>query len=407
MKETWKILNGQINKKSKGKQISTEFNGDESTITGDKTIANGFNNFFVNNGPLLAKRIPKSKDSFTQFLPDKIEDTMFLQPVTEEEIMQQVKNAKNKKSKDHDQIDMCLVKKIIPIIVKPLAHICNTSLMNGIFPDRMKIARVIPLFKNGDVKEFSHYRPVSILPQFSKILEKVFHNRLMSFINDKQILNISQFGFRKNMSTALAIIELVEEITTAIDEGKTTVGVFIDLKKAFDTVDHNILVKQLEHYGIRGLAKNWVCSYLENRRQYVCINDSNSECLDVKCGVPQGSILGSALFILYVNDMCIVSKSLKSILFADETNLFYAGKDLDEVCTIISRELNILHIWFQVNKLSLNVATTNFMIFGNKRFEENSMISINGMNINRVYVTKFIGVHIDSKLNWNEHISVI
>ena len=408
MKETWKILNGLINKKSKGKQISTEFNGDESTITGDKTIANGFNNFFVNIGPSLAKIIPKCKDSlFTQFLPDKIEDTMFLQPVTEEDIMQQVNNAKNNKSKDHDQFDMCLVKKIIPYIVKPLAHICNTSLMNGIFPDRMKIARVIPLFKNGDVKEFSNYRPVSILPQFSQILEKVFHNRLMSFINDKQILNNSQFGFRKNMSTALAIIELVEEITTAIAEGKTTVGVFIDLKKAFDTVDHNILVKKLEHYGIRGLAKYWVCSYLESRRQYVCINDSNSYCLDVKCGVPQGSILGPALFILYVNDMCNVSKSLKSILFADDTNLFYAGNDLDEVCKIVSRELNILHIWFQVNKLSLNVAKTNFMIFGNKRFEENYMISINGMNINRVYVTKFIGVHIDSKLNWNEHICVI
>ena len=120
--------------------------------------------------------------------------------------MQQVKNAKNKKSKDHDQFDMCLVKKIIPYIVKPLAHICHTSLINGIFPDRMKIARVIPLFKNGDVKEFSNYRPVSILPQFSKILEKVFDNRLMSLINDKQILNNSQFGFRKNMSTALAII---------------------------------------------------------------------------------------------------------------------------------------------------------------------------------------------------------
>ena len=298
-----------------------------------------------------------------------------------EEILQLVVNAKSKKSKDHDQFDMCLVKKVIPHIVKPLAHICNTSLMNGIFPDRMKIARVIPLFKNGDVKEFSNYRPVSILSQFSKILEKVFHNRLMSFINDKQILNNSQFGFRKNISTALAIIELVEEIITAIVEGKNTVGVFIDLKKAFDTVDHNILAKKLEHYGIRGLAKDWVCSYLENRRQYVCTNDSNSECLDVKCGVPQGSILGPALFILYVIDMCNVSKSLKYILFADDTNLFYAGKDLNEVCELVSRELNILHMWFQVNKLSLNVAKTNFMIFGNKRYEENYMVCINGMNM--------------------------
>ena len=327
MKETWKILNGLINKKTKGKQISMEFNGDDSKITEDKAIANGFNNFFVNIGPSLEKRIPKFNDIlFTQYLPDKIDDTMFLQPVTEEDILQLVVNAKSKKSKDHDQFDMCLVKKIIPHIVKPLAHICNTSLMNGIFPDRMKIARVIPLLKNGDVKEFSNYRPVSILSQFSKILEKVFHNRLMSFINDKQILNNSQFGFRKNMSTAMAIIELVEEITTAIDEGKTTVGVFINLKKAFDTVDHNILAKKLEHYGIRGLAKDWVCSYLANRTQYVCINYSNSDCLDVKCRVPQGSILGTALFILYVNDMCNVSKSLKSILFADDTNLFMQGR---------------------------------------------------------------------------------
>ena len=228
---------------------------------------------------------------------------------------------------------------------EPLANICNISLMNGIFPDRMKIARVIPLFKNGDVKEFSNDRPVSILPQFSKIVEKVFHNRLMSFINDKQILNNSQFGFRKNMSTALAIIELVEEITTAIDEGKTTVGVFIDLKR--HSIRSTIIYwsRNWNTMELEDWLKNWVCSYLENRRQYVCINDSNSECLDVKCGVPHGSILGPELFILYVNDMCNVSKSLKYILFADDTNLFYAGKDLDEVCKIISRELNILHIW--------------------------------------------------------------
>ena len=154
------------------------------------------------------------------------------------------------------------------------------------------------------------------------------------------------------------------------------------------------------------LKRGYVVTSRTEGNNYVCINDSNSECLDVKCGVPQGSILGPALFILYVNDMCNVSTSLKSIRFADDTNLFYAGKDLDEVCKIISRELNILHILFQVNKLSLNVAKTNFRIFGNTRFEENYMISINGMNINRVYVTKFL-VHIDSKMNWNEHISVI
>ena len=227
-----------------------------------------------------------------------------MEPVTEEEIIQLVTNAKSKKSKGHDDlpVDMCLVKKIIPYIVTPLKHIFNTSLQKGIFPDSVKKACVIPLFKSGDVKEFSNYRPVSLLPQFSIFLERVFHKRLMSFLDKNNVLYKSQYGFRKNMSTSLAILELVEEITNAIDDRKYTVGVYIDLKKAFDAVDHNILIKKLEHYGIRGLANKWVRSYLENRNQYACINDTDSECMKISGGVPQGSILEPALFILYVND---------------------------------------------------------------------------------------------------------
>ena len=242
-----------------------------------------------------------------------------------------------------------------------------------------------------------------LLSQFSKILEKIFHNRMMSFIEEKNILYESQYGFRKNMSTSLAILELVENITTSIDDCKSTVGIFIDLKKDFDTVDHDILIKKLDHYGIRGVANKWICSYLMNRSQYVCINDTRSECMNVTCGVPQGSILGPALFILYINDMCNVSMLMKSIIvFADDTNLFYSGDNLSQVCETVSTELGKLHSWFQVNKLSLNIAKTNFMIFGNKQCEDN-----HGMNIERVYVTKFLGVHIDSHLNWCEHITHI
>ena len=151
-------------------------------------------------------------------------DSLYIEPVTEEEIIQLVNNAKSKTSKGHDGLDMCLVKKIIPYIVTPLKHIFNTSLQKGIFPDSMKKERVIPLFKSGDVKEFSNYRPVSLLPQFSNFLERVFHKRLMSFLDKKKILYKSQYGFRKNMSTSLAILELVEEITNAIDDCKSTVG---------------------------------------------------------------------------------------------------------------------------------------------------------------------------------------
>ena len=161
------------------------------------------------------------------------------------------------------------------------------------------------------------------------------------------------------------------------------------------------------YYGIRGIANKWVCSYMENRCQYVCINDTNSEQLNVSCGVPQGSILGPALFILYVNDMCNVSTTLKSILFADDTNIFHTGDDLKEVCETMSHELYKLNRWFRANKLSLNVSKTNFMIFSNKKCNDNYSVSINGMEITRVYVTKFIGVYMDSQLNWSDHVTVI
>ena len=164
----------------------------------------------------------------------------------------------------------------------------------------------------------------------------MYHSRLMAFIDSNQILYKSQYGFRKQMSTSLEIIELVEEITNSLDNHEATVGVFIDLKKAFDTVDHSILIEKLYHYGIRGTANKWICSYLMNIYQYVTINGTNSDYMNVLCGVPQGSILGPILFILYINDMCNVSILLKPILFADDTNLFYSGKDIDERCSVVS-----------------------------------------------------------------------
>ena len=176
-----------------------------------------------------------------------------MNPVTDEELLNIVHNVKDKKSKGYDGIDMCMLKKIIPHILTR-----NTSLSQGIFPDEMKIARIIPLFKSGDNQNVSNYRPISLLPQFSKILEKIFNTRLMNFLNSNNLLYLRQYGFRKNMSTPMAIMELVKNITNAMDNGKFTIGVFIDLKKAFDTVDHRILVTKLDHYGIRGVAKKMV-----------------------------------------------------------------------------------------------------------------------------------------------------
>ena len=180
----------------------------------------------VNIGPTLADDIPISNDTFSTYLTDAVGDTLFLKPVTQAEIINLVNNTKSKKSKDHDDIDMCLVKQLIPNLVIPLEHIFNISLQTGVFPDCMKIARSIPLFKNGNSDDFTKYRPISLLSQLSKILENIFHNRMMSFIEEKNILYVSQYGFRKNMSTSLAILELVENITSSIDECKSTVHKF-------------------------------------------------------------------------------------------------------------------------------------------------------------------------------------
>ena len=207
----------------------------------------------------------------------------------------------------------------------------------------------------------------------------------------------------------MALLELIEEITSAVDNKKCTIGVFIDLKKAFDTIDHKLLLTKLEHYGIRGVAYDWIKSYLCERKQYVSVNSCNSEDMNVVCGVPQGSILGPKLFILYVNDIANVSSLLRFVLFADDTNIFLSGDDAKEISNTLSIELDKLNSWFAVNKLSLNVSKTNYMIFGNKKIDKdmNIRVGINGISIDRVYNATFLGVTIDDKLNWKEHIKMI
>lgn len=268
-----------------------------------------------------------------------VNESMFIRGTDEKEILDTVKSFKSKKSTDWNGIDMSMVKNMIECVVKPLTHICNQSLKTGVFPRKMKTAKVIPIYKAGNRDELSNYRPVSLLPQFSKILEKIFYDRLDTKHN---ILCDQQYGFRTNRTSTFALMEFVEGITTSIENKEYAIGVFFDIKKAFNTVDHDLLLKELQRYGIRGVALSWVSSYLENRHQFVLINNYKSQLQKVTCGVPQGSVLGPLLFILYINNICEVSKTLKTIVFADDTNLLCCGKNLEQPLGTVERELKKL-----------------------------------------------------------------
>ena len=284
IKKTWNVLNTVLNKKCKKNPEVSTFIKEGKPITDNLEISNSFNDFFVNIGPSLASKIDHNNSTdFRHFMTDRNMSSFFLSPISEKDILDVVKKFKNKNSNDSENIKMSAVKKMINVIVKPLTHICNTSLKNGIFPEKMKMAKVIPVFKSGAPDEFGNYRPISLLPQFSKILEKVFYKKLLSFLDKNKILSNSQYGFREKHSTAHAISELVETISDAIDQGNYCVGIFIDLKKAFDTIDHTILLNKLEFYGIRGQALQWLNSYLSQRHQFVSYNNSNSKKKLITC----------------------------------------------------------------------------------------------------------------------------
>ena len=293
--------------------------------------------------------------------------------------------------------------------IKPLTNLINLSIKQGIFPDELKIARVVPIFKSGDKALVSNYCPISVLSFVSKIYEKIMYNYLIDFINDHNILYKYQFGFRKQYSTNHAIISLVEKINSALYNGNFMIGVYLDLKKAFDTVDHKILIRKLHAYGIIGNILNWFKSYLHNRKQYVYINKTKSKTKVINCGIPQGSILGPILFIYYINDLSESSKRLFPILFADDTSVFIEGTNLDETIELLNEELNKITTWLSANKLTVNVVKSHYMIFHRSRIKYTTITNIllGPIALKQVNYTKFLGVIIDDKLNFTNHIAYI
>ena len=273
----------------------------------------------------------------------------------------------------------------------------------------MKIVKVISIHKGGSTQDVNNYRPISLLSIFVKIIEKIMHKHLYVFLENHNILFQNQFGFRRNNSTVYALAQITEIIIESIDKGKYGRGIFIDLRKAFDTVNHGILLKKLEHYGIRGNMLDWFQSYLSDRKQYVDINGKSSELLEITCGVPQGSVLGPLLFLIYINDLPNINKILNFYLYADDTNIYYESSSLDKLERTVNGELNKLYLWLNVNQLSLNIDKTNFIVFHsyNKPIKKSITIKINNKAIIVKEYIKYLGVLIDSTLSSKHHVSNI
>ena len=233
------------------------------------------------------------------------------------------------------------------------------------------------------------------------------HNRLIEFIERFEILHHNQFGFRKNHSTSLALAHLTNKIASAIDREELTAGVFLDLSKAFDTLDHEILFNKLERYGIYGMALLWIKSYLSNRKQFVQFRKTCSDEQVIKCGVPQGSVLGPLLFILYINDLLNVSKVTESLLFADDTSIFHSHSNAIQLFSILNEELRKVDAWMKSNRLSVNIKKTNYVIFKSKQKRVNANLSLyyNNNPLKKEQFTKFLGVYIDENLSWIPYIN--
>jgi hypothetical protein len=413
IKETWKTINILIGRNKKNRDLPEYFNIEGIKLKDSHIIAREFNKFFVNIGPLTAQKISQPPNKhYTHFLKKQINSKLNFLQTDQTEVERIINELQPKTSSGHDNISSKLLKSIKIPLVQSITLIMNQCINTGIFPSNLKLAKVIPIYKKNNRTILNNYRPISLLPVISKIFEKILHNQIYKYFKSNNLFTENQYGFLEGLSTELATMELTNRLYKYMDDNKIPISVFIDLSKAFDTIDHHILIHKLKYYGLEGASLRLITNYLTERTQYVAYDDCNSSILPIKCGVPQGSILGPLLFIIYTNDIVQVNTKFKIIMYADDTTLYTTlddfGGNIQEINRNINLSLTNIVDWFKLNKLSLNISKTKYMLFhSTQRNIPNLNIELNMNVLEKLEHFNFLGLEIDSHLNWNTQVKKI
>ena len=412
-KKTWQAINEVLHKTNK-KEFPDHMNINNVKTFDKKQIANKFNDYFNTIGTNMAgtiENITNDNIIFSDYLKSNIDTSFEFQLVNEEDVKRTILNLNSKPSSGYNNISTILLKKLEPLITSSLTLIINQSLKTGIFPSKLKLAKIIPIYKKDDCHLISNYRPISLLPSLSKIFEKIVYDQLFFYFSNNKYLSKNQYGFRKLHSTEHAILEIVDRITLELDQGHTLLAIFLDLSKAFDTLDPEILLQKLSYYGVNGPAIKWFKTYLYDRPHFVEFDHCESDTKILSLGVPQGSILGPLLFTIYINDIQFCSDFFHFIKYADDTTLLSPNVSYNNhISTVINDEINKVYKWLCANKLSLNIQKTKYIIFHNQGKNINTnipVIKIKDIFIDRVQNFNFLGVNLNENLNWNSHIDQI
>ena len=410
-KKQWTMINSLLNRKTKKSGKTKVKDSKGNLICSDKKVAEEFNDYFSKIASTIKAQISArmvfDPGGYQEFLSDPCQNSLFIRPTNQYEVFNIINSFKNKSTLD-TKIESLKIANNCQNFAEMLSKIINNSFEQGIFPDSLKLARVVPIHKEGPKTDVTNYRPISLLSCFSKVFEKIMHNRIMEFLDKNNLLCDTQYGFRPGRSCEHALLNANNHILDALSKKEVALLLLIDFSKAFDVVEHPILLHKLQHYGIRGLALNWLKSYLSDRKQFVTINGTDSSQKPIEYGVPQGSVLGPLLFIIYINDLPNISKFAHFILYADDANIIVTGDSIHEVMQKVELLCSDIVKWVDHNGLALNLKKTKYMIFSRQRIDTSSIqVFVDKTKIEEKFECRFLGVIIDNKLNWSHHIAAI